>query len=125
MSIHTLTSHTRQVVRKFGEGVQLQRLQVAFWSWFMVYGLYVWCAILGERGICYLLVICWVWYYFYNYSIYQGYGARGWLCAYGWVTILRYCLWKNEHISFILTMHSSYSYACLSCHMSYIEVCIY
>jgi hypothetical protein len=27
----------------------------------------------------------------------------GGLCAYGWVTILLYCLWKNEHISFILT----------------------
>jgi hypothetical protein len=26
----------------------------------------------------------------------------GGLCAYGWVTILLYCLWKNEHISFIL-----------------------
>jgi hypothetical protein len=28
----------------------------------------------------------------------------GGLCAYGWVTILLYCLWKNEHISFILTL---------------------
>jgi hypothetical protein len=27
----------------------------------------------------------------------------GGLCAYGWVTILLYCLWKNKHISFILT----------------------
>jgi hypothetical protein len=27
---------------------------------------------------------------------------EGGLCAYGWVTILLYCLWKNEHISFIL-----------------------
>jgi hypothetical protein len=26
----------------------------------------------------------------------------GGLCAYGWVTILLYCLYKNEHISFIL-----------------------
>jgi hypothetical protein len=29
---------------------------------------------------------------------------RGGLCAYGWVKILLYCLWKNEHISFILTI---------------------
>jgi hypothetical protein len=27
----------------------------------------------------------------------------GGLCAYGWVTILLYCLWKNEHISLFLT----------------------
>jgi hypothetical protein len=37
----------------------------------------------------------------------------GGLCAYGWVTILLYCLWKNKHISFILTSYgptlSSYS----------------
>jgi hypothetical protein len=26
----------------------------------------------------------------------------GGLCVYGWVTILLYCLWKKEHISFIL-----------------------
>jgi hypothetical protein len=25
------------------------------------------------------------------------------LCAYGWVTILLYCLWRNKHISYILT----------------------
>ena len=28
---------------------------------------------------------------------------RGGLCAYGWVTILLYCLWKNAHISLFLT----------------------
>jgi hypothetical protein len=33
----------------------------------------------------------------------------GGLCAYGWVTILLYCLWKNEHISFILTYTTSVS----------------
>jgi hypothetical protein len=27
----------------------------------------------------------------------------GGLCAYGWVTILLYCVWKNEHISLFLT----------------------
>jgi hypothetical protein len=26
----------------------------------------------------------------------------GGLCAYGWVTILIYCLWKNEHIPLFL-----------------------
>jgi hypothetical protein len=30
---------------------------------------------------------------------------EGGLCSYGWVTILLYCLWKNEHISFILTSY--------------------
>jgi hypothetical protein len=28
---------------------------------------------------------------------------RGGLCAYCWVTILLYFLWKNEHISLFLT----------------------
>jgi hypothetical protein len=26
-----------------------------------------------------------------------GYGARGWLCAYGLVTIFFYCIWLNQH----------------------------
>jgi hypothetical protein len=32
---------------------------------------------------------------------------EGGLCAYGWVTILLYCLWKNEHIPLFLTISTS------------------
>jgi hypothetical protein len=29
---------------------------------------------------------------------------RGGLCAYGWVTIFLYCLWKTHHISLFYNM---------------------
>jgi hypothetical protein len=32
---------------------------------------------------------------------------EGDLCAYDWVTILLYCLWKNEHVYFNLTGYGS------------------
>jgi hypothetical protein len=91
------------VVHKFGEGVHLQLLQLGFWllvglsSWSLV--ILAWCATLGER--CATLV---------GYCSASGIILSvkvkvlgGGLYAYGWVTILLYCLWKNEHISLFLT----------------------
>jgi hypothetical protein len=99
------------VVRKFGEELQLRLLQLAFWFWlglfsWLWFGLFVWplvivawCANLGER--CTTLV---------GYCSASGITLsvkvkvlKGGLCAYGWVTKLLYCLWKNEHISLFLT----------------------
>jgi hypothetical protein len=95
------------VVHKFG--VQLQLLQLGFWSLVMVwtfclgYGLdsllgalalersmLPWLAI-GSKGL--LLEL------FYLSRL----RCLGVDLAYGWVTILLYCLWKNEHISLFLT----------------------
>jgi hypothetical protein len=98
------------VVHKFGEGVQLQ-LQtgiLAFgwtfsWLWFGISAwslvILAWCTSLGERcatlvGYCSASIII--------LSV-KVKVLGGGLCAYGWVTILLYCLWKNEHISLFLT----------------------
>jgi hypothetical protein len=91
--------------------VQLQLLQLGFWLLVMVWTfclVMVWilCLVLAlERDtlswlaigfkVCFSRIILSV----------KVKGARGWLRAYGWVTILLYCLWKNEHISFILTQN--------------------
>jgi hypothetical protein len=84
-------------MHKFGEGVQLQLLQLGFW---ILVGLSLaWCATLGER--CATLVG-----YLSASRIIMSVMVKvlgGVLCAYGWVTILLYCLWKNEHISLFLT----------------------
>jgi hypothetical protein len=66
---------------------------VAVVTWSLAYGLVsLFGALALERGTLPWLAIgfsgC-----FQNYSICQGKGALGWPCAYGWVKILRYCLW--------------------------------
>jgi hypothetical protein len=99
------------VVHKFGEGVQLQLLQLRFWLLIglsLGYGLDfllgLWLFLLGvlalEKGALPWLEIGLLPKLFYSVKVKV---LGGGLCAYGWVTILLYCLWKNEHISLFLT----------------------
>ena len=73
------------------------------WLWFgrFVWSLVIlaWCASLGER--CATLVGYW-----FASKIILSVKVKvleGGLCTYGWVTILLYFLWKNEHISLFVT----------------------
>ena len=80
----------------FGEGVQLQLvffLLVGLSAWSLV--ILAWCASLGE--MCATLVGYWFASKIILFVKVKVLG--GGLCAYGWVTILLYCLYKNEHIS--------------------------
>jgi hypothetical protein len=77
------------------------------WLWFGIsaWSLVIlsWCIGLGER--CATLVDYWsasIIILYVNIKV-----LRGGLCAYGWVTILLYCVWKNEHISLFLTTNTT------------------
>jgi hypothetical protein len=97
-------------VRKFGEKVQLQLLQLTSWLWFglsLGYGLDFilgfWLFFLGalslEKGASSLVG------YWSATRIILSVKVKvlgGGLCAYVWVTILLYCLWKKEHIPLFL-----------------------
>jgi hypothetical protein len=73
------------------------------WLWFglSAWSLVIlsWCIGLGER--CATLFDYWSTSIIILYANIKVLG--GGLCAYGWVTILLYCVWKNEHISLFLT----------------------
>jgi hypothetical protein len=74
------------------------------WLWFGISAwslvILAWCASLGER--CATLVGYWSASRIILSVKVKVLGVG--LCAYGWVTILLYCLWKNEHISLFLTL---------------------
>jgi hypothetical protein len=65
-------------------------------AWYLV--IISWCAGLGER--CGTLVSYWSASKIILSVKVKVLGDA--LCAYGWVTILLYFLWKNEHISLFL-----------------------
>jgi hypothetical protein len=91
----------------------VQLLQQLFWFWFALslgYGLEFllgfWLFLLGvlplEKGALALVG------YWFATKIILSVKVKvlgGGLCAYGWVTILLYCLWKNEHIHLFLTKY--------------------
>jgi hypothetical protein len=74
-------------------------------AWFLV--ILAWCATLRER--CATLVGYWS-----AIEIILSVKVkvlRGGICAYGWVAILLYFLWKNEHVSLFLTTQTSVGFA--------------
>jgi hypothetical protein len=92
------------MVHKFGEELELQ---LEFWFWLGIslgYGLEfllgIWLFLLGalvlEKGALPWLAIG----FLLSFKVKV---LGGGLCAYGWVTILLYCLWKNDHIPLFLT----------------------
>jgi hypothetical protein len=78
-------------------GCTFSQLWFVLFAWSLV--ILSWCASLGERSTT--LVIYWS-----DFRIILSVKVKvlgGGLCAYGWVTILLYCLCKNKHISLFIT----------------------
>jgi hypothetical protein len=90
-----------ELVRKYGE--QLQPTAVAIW--FLGLGsdfLLVMVGLFDQSWLSLCINLGWLLVCFQNHSL-SKLRCLGVALAYGWVTILLYCLWLNEHIHYFLT----------------------